>query len=293
MAGNLIGRICSQKQRICNSESEFVNRFSMVNIIPMAGVGNRFLEELYRVPKPFVPVMNNPMFITAIRSFPSADRYILVCRRNIFERLKSITEGVLPQSEIIVIDKVTEGQACTCLLAEDRLNPEEGLFTASCDYQMVYDHERYEQLLADEKLDVIVWTFKIGAIKKADPCAFAYCRTEGDRVTEVVEKKVISDTPHLDPAVVGSFTYKRAELFLYGAKKMIGKNIRVNNEFYVGTSINQLIEEGCRVVTFEIEKFISFGNPFELMLFNYWQEYFDQLESHPYTIDYGFKKIPY
>ncbi len=263
----------------------------MLNLIPMAGAGNRFLQEWYKVPKPFIPVGGKPMFVVALKSFPPAERYIFVCRKELFNRLKSIREDIFPQSEIIVIDKVTEGQASTCLLAEDMLNPDEGLFIASCDYQTIYNKKKYAQLLSDDEIDVIIWTFKIGAIKKANPCAFAYCRTEGNRILEVVEKRTISYTPHLDPAVVGSFTYRKAELFLRSAKKMIEKNIRVNNEFYVGTSINQLIEEGCSVVTFEVDKFVSFGNPFELMTFQYWQEYFDQIEDHPHSINYGFKKI--
>ena len=95
--------------------------------------------------------------------------------------------------------------------------------------------------------------------------------------------------PEKDHAIVGSFTFKRAEFFKRAAKKMIQKNIRVNNEFYVGTSVNQLIEEGCRVALFEVDKFISFGNPFELSLFYYWQDYFDRLEDHPFRIDDKFK----
>ena len=54
------------------------------------------------------------------------------------------------------------------------------------------------------------------------------------------------------------------------SEKTISKNIRVNNEFYVGTSINQLIEAGKKVVCFPVEKFISFGDPFELNLYQYW-----------------------
>lgn len=264
----------------------------MINLIPMAGRGNRFFQELYNVPKPFIPVMGNPMFITTTKSFPPADRYIFICLREHYKKykVKSIAEGVFKNSEIVVIDNVTEGQTCTCLKAEDRLNYNEGLYIASSDYQVVYDRDKYEKLLRDDEVDVIIWTFKIGAIKKANPNAFAYCRVNGERVLEVIEKHTISNTPHLDPAVVGSFTYRRAELFIHGAKQMIKKNIRVNNEFYVATSINQLIEEGFKVVTFEVEKFISFGNPMELMLVQYWQDYFDKLEDHPYSINYCYKR---
>jgi dTDP-glucose pyrophosphorylase len=260
----------------------------------MAGRGNRFFQEKYRVPKPFVPVRDRPMFLAAARSFPAADHTIFLIQAEHLHKYP-VAETVAryyPYHTLIPVDGMTEGQACTCLLAESHLPPQAGLFIASCDYEMVYDRPAYEALWARPDIDVIIWTFKIGAIKKADPDAFAYCRMEGNRVVEVVEKRTISHRPWDDPAVVGSFTYRTAGLFVRGAQEMIARNIRVNGEFYVGTSINQLIEAGCHVVTFEIDKFISFGNPHELMHFEYWEEYFDSLPDHPYTMDYGHKRVP-
>lgn len=233
--------------------------------------------------------MGRPMFETTVRSFPPADRYVFICLQEHFNKykLKHHILGAFKNTDIIVLDDVTEGQACTCLLAEHLMDRNDGLFIASCDYQTEYDRERYGRLMKDDDIDVIIWTFRIGNIKMADPGAFAYCVTEGDRVTEVVEKRTISDDPFNDPAVVGSFTYKKADLFLRSANRMIHKNIRVNNEFYVGTSVNQLIEEGAHVVTFEVDRFISFGNPFELQVVQYWEEYFDQLEDHPFQLSKG------
>ncbi|MCK5214137.1 MAG: hypothetical protein KAR05_02135 [Candidatus Omnitrophica bacterium] len=265
----------------------------MINLIPMAGKGNRFFQKLYNLPKPFIPVMGKPMFLSAEKSFPAADQHIFICLEEHYHRynLEEVIKKDYPQAEIIVLDHVTEGQACTCLLAERFLNKKEGLFIASCDYQMLYDHKRHEDLMRDDKVDVIIWTFKTASIKKANPKGFAYCCLEGARVTRIVEKETISDNPCEDQAVVGSFTFKRSEDFVHCANKMIEKNVRVNNEFYVATSINQLIEEGKHVVAFEIDQFISFGTPVELQLFQYWEDYFDQLEDHPYSINYGFKKV--
>lgn len=265
-----------------------------INLIPMAGRGSRFFEEKYRVPKPFVPVRGRPMFLTACRSFPPADHTIFLIQAEHLNkyRIAATIASHYPSHSLIPVAGLTEGQACTCLLAENQLPPQAGLFIASCDYEMVYDREAYEALWANLEVDVIIWTFKIGAIKKANPNAFAYCRTEGNRVVEVVEKRTISDTPDKDPAVVGSFSYRTAELFIRGARQMIARNIRVNGEFYVGTSINQLIEAGYHVVTFEINKFISFGNPYELSMFEYWETYFDALTDHPYTIKVGRKRLP-
>ncbi len=267
-------------------------KVTSINLIPMAGRGSRFFRDKYRVPKPFVPVRGRPMFLTAVRSFPPADHTIFLARREHLQKypLAPLVAREVPRHTFIPVDGLTEGQACTCLLAEEQLSPQASLFIASCDYQMVYDRKAYEALRADPDVDVIIWTFKIGAIKKADPNAFAYCRTEGRRVLEVVEKRTISNHPENDPAVVGSFTYRSADLFIWSAREMIAKNIRINGEFYVGTSINQLIAAGYRVVTFEIDKFISFGDPYELMHFEYWQEYFDSLPDHPYTIQNGHQR---
>ena len=261
----------------------------IVNLIPMAGKGNRFIQERYNVAKPFVMVMNEPMIVASVKSFPPADKWVFICRNEHLNKLKKATSGFKSAVEVVEIDRITEGQACTCLLAEQTFGGDDVLFIASCDYQIIYDEKKYQALMKDPDIDVIIWTFKIGAIKKANPNAFAYCRTEGNRVIEVVEKRTISDNPANDPAVVGSFTYKKARLFSQGAQQMISKNIRVNNEFYVGTSINQLIEQGCNVVCFEVDKFISFGNPFELDLFYYWQEYFGDLNDHSFNLLYGYK----
>jgi len=256
----------------------------VISLIPMAGKGSRFKEEGYKLPKPFIPVMNMPMFMAAIKSFPVADRYILISLKEFAQRFPftAYLDKYFEDYVALTIDGLTEGQACTCLLAEEHLIPDDSLMISSCDYQLVYDEAAYDALLQDPSIDVIIWTFQTGSITKKDPQAFAYCRVDGNRVLEVVEKQTISDTPHLDPAVVGTFTYKKARDFVMGAKLMIEKNIRVNNEFYVGTSINQLIDAGKKVVIFPVEKFISFGDPFELQVYQAWEEFFFNEQSHPY-----------
>ena len=54
----------------------------MVSIVPMAGQGSRFMQDGYRLPKPFIPILGMPMFLAALRSFPDADKYVFLCREN-------------------------------------------------------------------------------------------------------------------------------------------------------------------------------------------------------------------
>ena len=75
--------------------------------------------------------------------------------------------------------------------------------------------------------------------------------------------------------VTGTFWYKEAELFNISAKKLIAEDIRINNEHYVATSINFLINEGYKVKVFEIDQWISYGDPKELNLYYFWEEFFN------------------
>ena len=256
----------------------------MISLIPMAGLGSRFTQDGYRLPKPFIPILGMPMFMAALRSFPEAAKYVFLCRENFLHQFPFEREAHkhCPNSTIIRVKEDTEGQACTCLLAEQDTQPEEELLISSIDYQIVYPSHVFDSLRKTEEVDAIVFTFHLNPMENKNPEGFAYCRVDGDRVLEIVEKRTISDTPEKDYAVVGSFYYRKAKDFCSSAKDMIAKNIRVNGEFYVGTSLNQLIENGSDVRILPVDKFICFGTPFELNVFHAWEEYFYAMKHHPY-----------
>ena len=153
---------------------------------------------------------------------------------------------------------------------------------ASCDYEQRYDPAAWRRILDDPRIDGAVWTWRADGHFLKNPEAFAYCRTgeDGATIIEISEKRTISDRPGRDPLAIGTFWYRRAGDFLHGARKMIARGKTVNGEHYVGTSINELIEEGARFVIFEVEQWISFGDPFELKVLEFWESYFCRYPLH-------------
>jgi dTDP-glucose pyrophosphorylase len=134
----------------------------------------------------------------------------------------------------------------------------------------------WQQIVKDETIDGVIWTFRSRGLPLKRPEAFAYCKVaeDGRQITEVVEKKTISENPHSDPLVVGTFWYRKAADFKCGVRDLLENDITVNGEHYVGTSINSLIKMGRKFVIFDIDQWISFGDPFELQVAEYWDEYF-------------------
>jgi len=81
-------------------------------------------------------------------------------------------------------------------------------------------------------------------------------------VTEVAEKKVISDN-----ATVGIYYWKKGSDYVKFAERMIKKNIRYKNEFYVCPVYNQAIKENKKILIEQIHKMWGLGTPEDLEYF--------------------------
>ena len=123
--------------------------------------------------------------------------------------------------------------------------------------------------------DVIIWTFKNYPDARIAPLAYAYCEIKNGEVKNISEKMPISNTPHLDAIAQGIFYFKSKKIFMTAFKEMIKSKNKINNEYYVGNSINQLIKDDYTVVPFEVEQYICLGTPKDLQVYNFWSKYFN------------------
>lgn len=251
-----------------------------VNLIPMAGKGSRFKDYGYRISKPLIQIQKTPMIVKACRSFPEATKWIFMPRADDVTKfpLDKTLKNSFENCVIIPVDHDTSGQLATCKMSESQIAEDTGLFIASSDYETIFSKEKWNGILDNKSIDVAIWTCRIGGNLTKNPKAFAYCVTEknSNRVTKIVEKDVISDNPGADPLVVGSFWFRSSKDFFKMADEVIEKNITINNEHYVGNGINLMIAAGKKVVIFDIDQWISYGDPFELELFFYWEEFFNK-----------------
>jgi len=217
----------------------------MLNIvIPMAGRGSRFANAGFQTPKPLIPVGGRPMIQWVIENVRPArpHRFIFLCLAEHLESYPEVPQELArlaPGCEIIPVAGVTEGAACTVLLAEQFIDSPEPLMIANSD--QIVDLPIDDYLAAGDPPEVtgLMMTFW------SDHPKWSFCRLREDgSVTEVVEKQVVSNE-----ATVGIYNFRQGEAFVRAAKKMIAAELRVNNEFYVAPCYNQLIAEGGRVIT--------------------------------------------
>lgn len=233
----------------------------MLNIVvPMAGRGSRFAKAGYQMPKPLIDVHGHPMieYVTHNIRPNCAHRFIYICQQEHLERyhLADELERMAPGCAIVTVDHITEGAACTVLLAEKYIDNDDELMIANSDQFVDTDINDYLNGL--DKNDGLIMTMPAN-----DP-KWSYIRYDEDGFVSLVrEKEVISDQ-----ATVGIYNYKRGSDFVRFAHQMIEKDIRVNGEFYVAPVYNEMIEAGRKIVFRNVgERMFGLGIPEDLEAF--------------------------
>lgn len=247
----------------------------------MAGKGSRFIEAGYETPKPFIDVLGRAMILHVVENLTPHEpyRFIFLARR---DHEKYIRQHMSFATNVIYVDEVTEGAACTVLLAKNLINSDEPLVIANSDQLVVWndldktisaqnihgdslcwqESDSLQDMINQTRirgLDGMIATFHATHPKwsyaKLDPLS--------KRVNEVAEKKVISNN-----ATAGVYYYRSGIQFVAAAEQMISCNIRTNGEFYVCPVFNQMISHGRNIGIYPIYKMWGLGTPEDLEYFN-------------------------
>lgn len=239
----------------------------MLNIVvPMAGLGSRFLNAGYETPKPLIPVMGKPMIQVVINNLKPnrPHRFIFICQKNhVLEyNLSENLQKWAPDSLFVSVERVTAGAACSVLLASSWIDNEDQLMIANSDQYINVDINEYLNTLDENtELDGLIMTMKAN-----DP-KWSYVGLDSDNmVNSVIEKKVISNE-----ATVGIYNFRKGANFVSAAKKMIENNETTNGEFYVAPVYNYLLKEKAKVGIYSVgdesEGMYGLGTPADLEFF--------------------------
>lgn len=227
-------------------------------LIPMAGEGSRFAKEGYTFPKPLIDVEGKPMIQSVVENLDFDATYIFLVRKEHLVKynglrttLERITNG---KFKIVEVDALTEGAACTALLAKDLINSDEELLIANSDQIVEYSAENFKLLKSFTNVDGIIFTFNAVHPK----WSFVKTNSRGI-ITELQEKNPISNI-----ATCGIYWYRKGNEFVKYTEQMISKNIKVNNEFYVAPVYNEYIQEGKTLLPFYVDKMYGIGTPEDL-----------------------------
>lgn len=234
-------------------------------LIPMAGAGSRFASQGYTFPKPLIEVRGKPMIQVVVENLNIDANYTFIVQKEHYEKysLQYLLNLIAPNCNIVQVDGLTEGAACTTLLAKEFIDNDAPLVMANSDQFVEWNSNECLYAFNADGVDGGIITFKATHPK------WSYAKIGEDGfVSEVAEKKPISDN-----ATVGIYFWNKGSDYVKYAEQMIEKNIRTNNEFYVCPVFNEAISDGKKIRVKEIEKMWGIGTPEDL---NYFLENYKQ-----------------
>jgi dTDP-glucose pyrophosphorylase len=225
-------------------------------IIPLAGEGKRFSDVGYTIPKPFILVNEKPMIQSVIENLNIDGKHIFIIQKkhSLEFNLQSFLKLLKPDCVVIEINEITEGPACTALIAEEYIN-EDSLVIVNCD-QMIHDFDikKLEEFVNVRKIDGVLGSF----ISTSNKNSYMLLDDNG-KVTQIKEKIVISNI-----ATNGLHFWKNGKDFVYSTKEMIEANEKYNGEFYIAPTYNYLINKGKHILPYFYNSHFPIGTPEDL-----------------------------
>jgi NDP-sugar pyrophosphorylase family protein len=114
-------------------------------VLAMAGKGSRFADMGYKLPKPLIDVCGKPMIERVVdnilRNIASFEDPIInfLCLEDFINQYGKILVGIMSKYKwvkykIISVKQVTQGAACTVLLAKELINNDQELIITDCDH---------------------------------------------------------------------------------------------------------------------------------------------------------------
>ena len=235
-------------------------RDSKLNVlIPMAGAGSRFAQAGYDLPKPLIDVNGKPMIQVVVENLNIEANYIFIAQREHEEKynVSKVLKDIVPRCTVVFVDGLTEGAACTSLLARNLINNSMPLVMANSDQFIEWNSNECMYAFKADGVDGGILTFH------AEGPKWSYAKLGNDGfVSEVAEKNQISNL-----ATVGVYYWKKGSDYVKYAEQMIAKNIRTNNEFYVCPVFNEAIQDGKKIRVKNVSRMWGIGTPEDLNYF--------------------------
>jgi len=221
-------------------------------------MGSRFSQAGYKDIKPLIEIFGKPMIEHVVDSVGIDGDWIFIVQKVHREQydLDKILSTLKPGCKIIDTGAgVTEGAACSVLLAKDYINNQNPLIIINSDNIIEWDSKIYNESINIRNSDGLILCFR-----DSDPkWSFAKLDSGTGFVTEVAEKNPISDY-----ATAGMYIWRQGQSFVTAAEQMISKNIRTNNEFYICPVYNENIAMGQNIEVCIVDAMHGVGTPEDL-----------------------------
>ncbi len=259
-----------------------------IDLIPMNFDDSQFVEAGYNESKPFIDVNGRYMALEAARYLPLGHENIFIYVDNHVDtyRLKNEISKDYKNFHIHQAEGNVKSVAAICYDGLKDVNGDASLQINATDNGVLFEQKKYQNLLNDENVDVIVWMHKHYRHSEDHPERFNWVEIDKDILNNISIKKPISDDPYKDHIAVGTFYFRKVKYFKEAYENLLEVEILNNSDLTIEDVINTMISMDLKIKVFEVDNYVSWKTPDELKTYQYWQSFFHKVDWHPYTLEH-------
>lgn len=173
------------------------------------------------------------------------DEYLfLVTEESISEyKIDLIIKQILSNYHIIGLNGSTGGSICTAMLGVDHFNGDEEIIILAADEFINVNFQEIINQFRDKSADCGIVTFN-----SVHPRYSYMLNDHKENIIEIAEKNPLSKN-----ALASFYYFKKSTYFIEAAKKVIRKDRKILDSFYISQAVNEMILENKIIINFSID----------------------------------------
>ncbi len=261
-------------------------------IIPMSGIGKRFLDAGYKDPKPLIDVDGMPIIEHVVNLFPGEHNFIFICNQDHLDQtnMREILQRIAPDGKIIAIPPHKKGPVYAVSKIFDEINDNDEVIVNYCDFGTHWDYQDFLQYVRAFDADGAIPSYRGYHPHMLGCTNYAFIKDENQWLVEIKEKEPFTNNRMNEFASNGTYYFKRGSYVKKYFQQLMDDNINLNGEFYVSLVYNMLKRDGLKTFVYEIQHMLQWGTPEDVEEYSMWSRYFRGVICHPELVS---GSIPY
>lgn len=256
-------------------------------IIPMSGIGKRFLDAGYTEPKPLIEIDGKPMIEHVLDMFPGVEDVVFICNRQHIEEtnMKDILDSACPNGRVVIIEKHKKGPVYAVSKIFDMLDDNKKTIVSYCDFGTVWDFDKFLESVDTFDGGIACYTGFHPHMLGSDN--YAFCKEEGLILQDIKEKEPFTDNKMNEYASNGTYYFGSGAIVKKYFQRLMDADINLKGEYYVSLVYKMLLEDGLRTRIYEIDKMLQWGTPYDLEIYRGWSDCFknvEEVDSQEFTL---------
>jgi NDP-sugar pyrophosphorylase family protein len=245
----------------------------------MSGIGKRFIEAGYKVPKPLIRVDEKTIIEHVCNLFPDEDKFTFICNSKHLAdtNIKQVVQSIKPNANIIEIPKHKKGPVYAVSLVNEIIEDDEEVIVNYCDFGTYWDYKNFLKHTRDRDADGAIVAYKGFHPHMLGNTNYAFMQDKKQWMLKIQEKEPFTNNRMQEYASNGTYYFKRGSYVKKFFQKLIDNNINVRGEYYVSLVYNLLVSNGLKVSIYEIQHMLQWGTPQDLEEYSIWSKYFSNI----------------